>query len=48
MFLKKHINTYLPTVKWGEFSVNMAISIREMREHQQKTFVTFCLADFGG
>ena len=44
MFLKKHMHAYLPIMKWGEFSLSVAISIRE---HQQKTLVTFCLADFG-
>ena len=44
MFLKKHMHTYLPTVKWGEFSLSVAISIRE---YQQETLVTFRLADFG-
>ena len=38
------MHAYLPTVKWGEFSLSVAISIRE---HEQKTFVTFRLADFG-
>ena len=35
--------SYLPTVKWREFNLSVAISISE---HQQKAFVTFRLAGF--
>ena len=45
-YVSKETYACLPayTVKWGEFSLSVAISIRE---YQQKTFVTFRLADFG-
>ena len=35
--------SYLSTMNLGEFNLSVAIPIRE---HQQKTFATFCFADF--
>ena len=38
------VSSYMPTTKWSESSLCVAISIRE---YQQKIFVTFRLEDFG-